>query len=130
MEDFRSKQKIRKRLYSRATFFVLLLVTVLLLKGVWGAWDKHRESKQNLKNVEQELVQARNRELELTTRIEKLETQEGMEKEIRERFSVTKPGEEIVLIVEEDTSSGAYKAEDLPWWKKVGRWFASLSDEE
>lgn len=127
MEDFRSKQKIRKRLYSRTTFFTLLLITVLLLKGVWGAWDKHRESRANLKNVEVELVEARNRESELATRIEKLETQEGVEKEIRERFSVTKPGEEIVLIVEEDLSGGGHQEGEASWWKKVGKWFADLS---
>jgi len=126
MEDFRTKKKIRKRLYSRGVFILLIVVTVLLLKGTWGAWDKQAESKENLKKVEGSLLEARAREEKLGTSIEGLQTPQGLEKEIRGRFSVAKPGEEVILIVEENASEDEGTLANRPWWKKVKDWFSTI----
>ncbi len=127
MEDFRIKQKIRKKVYSRWVFFSLLILTALLLQGVFGAWKKHQASKKNLEVVEKNLTEARMREKELDTQIEVLNTQEGIESEIRERFSVTRPGEEIVLIIDDLNNESIEPDKDESFWRKIKGWFAGFS---
>jgi hypothetical protein len=129
MEDFKAKQRLRKKLYSRGSFIILLSITVLLVRGAWGAWQKQRESGNNLARVEQELSSARGREQELSQSIERIKTPDGVENEIRQKFSVVRPGEEIVLIVNETRNNTDSDSGSPSFIKKIGRWFANLFGE-
>lgn len=128
MEDFKAKQRLRKKLYSRGSFIILLCITTLLVRGAWGAWQKQRESGNNLSRVEEELYGARSRERELSQTIERIKTPDGVENEIRQKFSVVKPGEEIVLIVDETKNNTGSGGGSPSFVKKIGRWFADLFD--
>lgn len=129
MEDFKAKQRLRRKLYSRGSFIVLLCITVLLVRGAWGAWQKQRESGNNLDRVEQELYVARSREQELSQSIERIRTPDGVENEIRQKFSVVKPGEEIVLIVDETKNNSGSDSNSPSFIRKIGKWFANLFGE-
>ena len=100
MEDYKAKQRIRKKIYSPWVFIILLVITVVLIKGAWGVFFKQQESAQNLDKVRAELAKAEQREAELETHVSYLKTEEGIEEEIRDKYSVARPGEELVLIVE------------------------------
>lgn len=126
MEDFKAKQRLRKKIYSRGSFIILFCITALLIRGAWGAWQKQRESGNNLDRVEQELYIARSRERELGQSIERIKTPDGVENEIRQKFSVVKPGEEIVLIVDESKNKTDSDNNSTSFIGKVGRWFANL----
>lgn len=129
MEDFKAKQRLRKKIYSRGSFIVLLFITALLIRGAWGAWQKHRESGNNLDRVEQELNAARSREGELSQSIERIKTPDGVENEIRQKFSVVKPGEEIVLIIDESKNNTDEGSNKTSFVRRIGRWFANLFGE-
>ena len=77
------------------------------------------------KNIaEENLASLSKRENDLTGKIDELETENGLEKEIRERFPVIKPGEEVIMIVkdEEDGSSGNDVSSDDGWWSRFVKW--------
>lgn len=123
MRDFQQKRQIRKLMYSPRVAFILLLIFVFLARGAWGAYTKERESRLNLKKIEQDYEKSLEREKFLLGEIERLNTEEGLEEEIREKFSVTKPGEEVVLVVESEESSSNEIIEEEGFWSRFFGFF-------
>ena len=128
MEDYKAKQRIRKRIYSPLVFVALLIFTVFLVKGAWGVFIIQRESAQNLDKVKTELANARSREMKLEASVDYLKTKEGIEEEIRDKYSVAKPGEDLVLIVESRDTGIINDEGKKSWWGRVGAWFGNLFD--
>lgn len=104
MYNFQQKKKIRKLLTSRGAFFVLLIITIFLVRGAVGVYMKGKESKQALAKVSQSLIEVKSREEELAGSIAEMKTPQGVEREIRGKFNVAREGEEVIMIVDEKTS--------------------------
>jgi cell division protein FtsB len=126
LEDLRAKEKFRKALYSRASFVILILITVFLVRGALGVLAKKNESKERLVRAEMDLASAIERENELNSSIERLNTKDGIEEEIRSKFSVAKPGEEIVVIVDAPNSDDGADKKDSSLWGRIKGWFSSI----
>jgi len=123
MMDFQQKKRMRKVLYSPKVALLLLVVFVFLARGAWGAYTKERESRLNLNKVEEDYSKAMEREAFLSEEIDRLSTEEGMEEEIRGKFNVTKPGEEVVLVIESEGDLSEEVAEKQGFWKKLISFF-------
>jgi|SRR3989344_172619 len=126
MKDFKAAQRIRRKLYSKTVFVILAVITLVLLKGAWGVFQKQQESGKNLARVEKELVTASERQVELEQSVKNLETIQGIEEEIRSRYSVAKPGEEVVLIVDPPVPDDGTLSERGSSWSKIKKWFFGL----
>ncbi|HEX9830372.1 MAG TPA: septum formation initiator family protein [Thermodesulfobacteriota bacterium] len=101
MRDFRHRRRAKKFLNSPRFVLILVVLVIIIGQGAWGVYKKERESEMNLEDVRGELERTREREEELSQQIEYLHTDKGIEGEIREKFSVVKPGEEVVIIIED-----------------------------
>jgi hypothetical protein len=72
--------------------------------------------------MEETLERAReldSRENELRGSIELISTQEGLEREIREKFGVTKEGEHLALVVDPQVATTSTEDSSRPWYKKL-----------
>jgi len=123
MHDFQNKRLIKRRLYSIPALIVSVFIMVVFLKGAISVWNKHKQSEQNLAALEKSLFETREREKELEYAIEDLKTEQGVEREIRKKFSVVKPGEEMVVIVESRNSKQENSNDGSSWWQKTKDWF-------
>jgi cell division protein FtsB len=125
MLEFQEKRKIKKMIYSRLSVVLLLLVLLFVLKGVWGVYEKERLTRENLSRVQTELERLRERELYLSTGIERLKTPKGTEEEIRRKYGLVKPGEQVIVIVDEFNQSRQdrliYPEKSL--WDKIMEFF-------
>ena len=101
MLEIKDRSRIRKRLYSPQVFFVLLVLTLIILKATLSVYWKRAESIQNLAKVTEQANALQSRQTELSANIEKLQTQSGVETEIRKKFSVVKNGEQMVVLVDD-----------------------------
>lgn len=91
------------------------------------------ESSDNLKNVAASVESLKGREAELVFEIDRLETARGVEEEIRKKYSVVKPGEEMVVVVDAPEPL-VDNTEDEPGflkrsWRKMKSWFSDEEDE-
>ena len=118
MRTLEKKQRIRRVIYSVPSLIVLLIVTIFLVRGVFGILVKERESGKDSKNMKDEINTLVTRESELKERIHRLETEEGMQNEIRERFNVTQEGEFVAVIVDDRGISASTDDSMLPWYRK------------
>lgn len=98
---------------------VLLLIVFVLLRGVWGMYEKERETHTGRTQAEQELYDMQAREANLHAEIVRLRTPEGIEVSLRSQFDMAKDGEGVIVIVDHDKIAKEAEALDM---RTVGTW--------
>lgn len=118
VRELRQRQRLKQMLYSWPSIALLLIVTFLLVKGAVNLMIKERQTASIVGSLTEGRLALEEREAELEGRIARLQTEEGIVEEIREKFSVTREGERIALIVDEKSSEKKEKIEKI-WWKSI-----------
>ncbi len=124
MREFQDKKRLRNILYSPIVLIALVCLIVFFAHATWGVYQKERDSAATAVQAQAELTRMEDRNAVLTSNIQKLSTDEGVEEEIRQQFGVAKPGENMIIIVgnnESATTDSATSTQD--WWQKMSEWF-------
>ena len=100
MMEFHKKKKIRKMVYSPITLIILAIIFFILLKAAWGVYKKEYVSTGNLDKEKIELAKLQSRQKDLAQAISYLNTDEGIENEIRTKFRAVKEGENVAVIID------------------------------
>lgn len=121
MLEFNKKKKLRKVLYSPFVLIVLSIVFVLLLRGVWGVYNKSKFSAENLLKDQGELSRLIEREKSLAASLDYLKTEQGIESEIRSKFRAVKDDEKLAVIIEDEkpVPASTTSSEKRGFWHKV-----------
>jgi cell division protein FtsB len=128
MKDFTRKRKILKRLYSKVVLIFLLLVLMFSIHNTWKIWQKSKQSKKAFDVVRTEYQKLEEKEENIQNRIDILDTQTGLEEEIRSKFYVAREGEKMIIIVNEESDEDKVleeKEEKIKdkIIKKISSWF-------
>jgi cell division protein FtsB len=100
-----------------------MILVVFIARQVYDIYLKQNLSKDNLASVLNENIELQNREKMLSSEIERLKTKDGIEEEIRNKFNVVRPGESVVVIVENtSTSKKDLIKEKEGWWESFLKW--------
>jgi len=125
MNEFEQKRKIRRILSSPFVLIPLVVILLFVIRGTWSIYGKNRSSLEELNLAEDRLARLQEKETELSGMIKKLNTESGVEGEIRERFQMAKEGEQEVVIVEppesEKTAGGSSESS---FWQKIRGFFS------
>jgi len=89
--------------------------------------DKANESSRLSKDLEAQAVILTLREQELNEDIRRLQTEEGVKEEIKERFSVTQEGEHVAVVVDERRAASSTEEGKLSWYKRF--WIAIMGNK-
>jgi len=100
MREFEKRKLLRKYLYSRFSIALLIIIILLLARGAWKAYDKSSTTRASASVIINELDEIKKDEKLLKEQIESLETEDGIDAEIRKKFKAVKPGEEMSVIIE------------------------------
>ena len=106
---------------SRVTIGVLAVLIFFVARGTWGVYQKAQESRSNLALTQKAYAELEDRQSVLAAQIEALKTSRGVEEEIRSRYEVAKPGEQVALIVDDAPTSTATTSEPT-WWDELMSW--------
>jgi cell division protein FtsB len=101
MREFQDKQKIKNRIYSKTSVFILFIFIVLIGRGVLSVYAKERDSRMELDLLEKKKAELGNRLANVSTSNDRLNTEEGIESEIRSKFDVVKQDEGVIVVVDE-----------------------------
>lgn len=105
MQEFQQKKKVRRILYSKLALAVLALILLLLARGVWNVYGKYRESVAENAISQKELSNLKSQQASMAADISDLNTSQGVERQIREDYSMVQPGEKLVVIVNNATTT-------------------------
>jgi len=124
MIEFQEKRKIKRWLYSKITLFFLIIFLVILLNSLWEVYNKQEIAKNNLAKTAASLESLRGREKMLSSEIERLKTEDGTEAEVREKYGLVKPGEEVIVLSgQEESKSINSPSTQSDIWQKIFDWF-------
>ena len=96
------QQKGSKRFWQSRPFMVLLFIFLIIFAwNVFGFWQRMQDTGKNRKIAEDKLSQLKVQREKLTADISKLNTPDGVEEVIRDKFGLVKEGEGMIVIVED-----------------------------
>lgn len=105
-------------MYSLPVLLVLLVMAVLISKGAYTILVKERQSAREAVALAEKIEVLAQREEKLKYEVEKLETDLGIEEEIKSKFNVARAGEHVALIVERGEEATSTTEEEPSWWKR------------
>ncbi len=118
----RSNSKIQQ-FYSKIIIIILFIFVLFAGNTTWNLYQKYREAKFNRDIAQSELEKLQKREKNLLSELNKLNTERGIEGELRKKFGIVKDGEEVVVIVEptgnNSTKNGDVKKNKKGFFQKV-----------
>lgn len=119
MLDFQQKWKVKTFMYSRWVRGLLLVIAVYSIFSVYRVYEKKRESDRELAKVEQRLIALSAKDTALMRQIDMLQTDQGLEAEIRAKYSVARDNEQVVVLVEDTESPVSTTTETQGIFEKI-----------
>lgn len=128
VKELERRQKVKRALYSWLSLSVVAMATVFLIKGAAGVLIIERESADKVKILEGQSEVLTLRERGLEDEIRKLQTDEGRIEAIKEKFSATRAGEYVAIIVDERKEATSTEGRGGVWYKRWWDVIVSLYD--
>jgi cell division protein FtsB len=119
MREFQEKGKYKRILYSKIVVIILAVLILFFAKATYGVYKKQLESKANALQAISELQKLQDREKLLNSELTRLSTHEGVEEEIRAKYGVSKPGEEMIIIVDNSKPTTTSTIEKKGFWNSI-----------
>lgn len=117
----------RKKIPWKNKPFVLLLALLILafsIRASWKVYKNREESLRLLAESESHLKELETREEFLNSELQRLSTTEGKQAELRKKFGLAFPGENVAIIVESEGSLGEDSSQSL--WYKIKVFFLNI----
>ncbi len=124
MAQFKQKSKYNFW-YSPPVLSILFCISILFAYNIFGIIQKERETNKNKISELNKIDELRKRQMALTKDIDSLNTEEGVEETVRDKFQVVKPGEKMVVIVDPNTKKNTTEeiTTDHSFWGFIKRMF-------
>lgn len=98
----------------------LLVLVLVLLWAVWGIARKEERARQAVEERKAELAILEERREVLEGNLAELSTDRGEEATLRQTYGVSKPGEEVIIVVPPKVVP---EGPEIPWWQRFLGWF-------
>jgi cell division protein FtsB len=106
---------------------VLALLGMMILVFAWsicGLIGRMQETIKNKKVAEEKIQELQKEKDQLTTNINQLKTDQGVEENIREKFGLVKDGEGMVVVVDDkNPSTTDAENKSTSFFSKIMNWF-------
>ena len=122
MIPFQERKKFRKILYSKITLAVLFFVLFWVVRGAWAIYQKAEIARSERDIAARALAELEGRTTELKTSLARLKSTQGIEEEVRQKYTVARPGEEVVVVIDENakkSNNSEVVAEKSLWQRFV-----------
>ncbi len=127
-DKIRSKRSKRRKVRWGFLFLLLFMALVIFVLGraVWRLWEKNVYARESFLETKNKLNDLELRQRFLLEKLSLLQTERGVEEEIRANLPVAKPGEKLVNIVEDrrqiaSSTDGESKVDQGAFWR-FWRW--------
>ncbi len=113
-------------MFFRGVLWALLvfgfLLVVLLAVATWQVYTKQQDARRQHFNEAETVAELTARKAALQTELSSLDTDRGIETEVRERYPVEKPGEQEIMLVAPKQSDTGSSTPKTSLWDTILRW--------
>jgi cell division protein FtsB len=123
MFDFHQKRKLKAAFESRITWTIILVLSGFMIVSAYNRYQIARDMAERRLDVESEKQRLLERQQELEADVEYLSNERGIEAEMRRQFDVAREGEQVVIIVPDDTTEiqplevSTTTPSERPWYR-------------
>jgi len=117
MQRFQRRNFLRRIIYSWPVVLVLTLLFIFIGRATFHAYLRARIANQTYLGVRQEREELSGKQDALEKKLTYLSSPYGLKKELRQRFSVKKPDEKLIIIIDRPISES-----ETPSEESVSRW--------
>lgn len=130
MKNFQERKKLEQTIFSFPVMGIILFFVVLAILGTINVLRTKSSLDREITRLKDEIAKTDKSRQDYETQMSSLQTTEGIDREARSRFNLKKPGEEVVLFVDdakketpppESEVAGAYHAIQK-WFKNIFSW--------
>ncbi|MCX6751693.1 MAG: septum formation initiator family protein [Candidatus Nomurabacteria bacterium] len=123
MRSFQKSEKLKHVMQSKLFLIFLGIVILVFVFSVFSFWGKMEETSKNKKIAEDKIAELEKSKEKLNSDIANLKTEKGVEENIRNKFGLAKEGENMILVVDDKSSSEVPKNTDsggfFSWLKNL-----------
>jgi len=126
MFDFHEKRKLKSYLYSKPTIIALFVVAAFVSTSVFTRFGVEREMAAKREAVARELQDLETQANALESQVGRLKSERGIEEEIRNRYQVSKKGEQVVVVLDgtdKASNTEAVEQQEVPEESWLGTWW-------
>ncbi len=123
MFDFHQKRKLKAAFESRITWTIILVLSGFMIVSAYNRYQIARDMAERRLDVESEKQRLLERQQELEADVEYLSNERGIEAEMRRQFDVAREGEQVVIIVPDETTEiqplevSTTTPSERPWYR-------------
>lgn len=99
VEEYKKRRRMQRIVFSWPTVVAVSIITILLGFSTLRLYLGNRPLSAARDTLNAEITALKERSVEFRGRVARLQTPAGVEEEIRERFGLRKPDEEVIVIV-------------------------------
>ena len=123
MAIFSQHKDPMRLLRHRLLMVVLLMLIAVTVRGVWGVYQKEKESRQLRYEAELQLEDLKSREASLRSDISELKSDRGREEVLRGEYELAKEGEGLIVIVEPPAPPPEAQSRTREWFHRFFPWW-------
>lgn len=128
MPNFQEKRQLRAFFASRTILIVLLLLLlgagIVSFRALEAGWKVQVERAA----VEERLQKLEEEKRALSSELEELRSDEGVERRARQKFNYRKPGEDVVIIKDTNIAPLENGAANASFWEMIQQWFSGIKN--
>jgi cell division protein FtsB len=121
MLQFYQKRSLRGWLHSPLALGILGIIILFMISVVYQRYSIETDMAARKAEAETHLKELEDRRAELEKKVEYLSNERGIEAEMRRNFDVARPGEQVVIILDDEKKPEieplSKTVEEKPWYK-------------
>ena len=126
MRKFQRRRPLRLLLYSWPAFFVIAILAGFVGRAAWIAYGNARVARESYSAARASREETESRENDLRQKLNELSSPYGIEKELRARYSLRKPGEAVVIFVRPEEKAAAPVVHDSSFFAVWRDWIRAF----
>lgn len=124
--DFHKKKKVNRLIYSKTAIILLVGILAIIVHGTWGVVRKELVSRSDLVAARKALDSAKEKNKELEQSVAFLSTERGKEEVLRDKFGVSKAGEEVIVVLESDEPQNQENLPKIGIFERIKGFFSNI----
>ncbi len=118
VKELERRQKVKRVVYSWPSLVLMSVISFFLVKGAINIVSIEQENAYKVEVLEAQNTALTLREVDLEEEIKRLKTDEGVVEAIKDKFSVTREGEYLAIIVDERFKATTTVEIERPWYQR------------
>lgn len=123
MQRFQTKKRFLDVLYSPTSIILLVAIVAFLSRAAWNSFAGYKATVRARSAAEAQAGGLEEQKARLEQNAALIGSARATEQEIREKLRMAKPGEEVIMMV--DDSAGQESdivLNGVPWWRRFVNW--------